>query len=301
MKTAIIPPGRLAYPYGLRGDRYHLTLCHLIPSLASYTEFYRRRSHQGDYIILDNSAHEMGVGNGIERLIEAAHEISASEVVLPDRLFIGDDTLEQAVEALPILREKLPKVKVMGVPQGRTIQEWEDCLHGLVSIGVDTIGISKDYEVWPGGLRDRVHEAVMAGNQEIHLLGWGRRLNALYELAREYGERLRGVDSAKPLVYASHGLFLPIDPHEVPPMYPRRKDDFFGLRTLPVMATSWNIQVFRAWAHGKTEIELDRLLGSLGVSEYEADYKTREVTLPPDWAKSFSSIPVNTGWRWKAA
>lgn len=227
MKIAVIPPATLLQSYGILGDKYHLCLSHEVLTNVGYAEFYQRRRQEGDFVILDNSAHEQLEGQSLDQLVLAAQYIGPSEIVLPDRLFFGDDTLERSTEAYERLRTEFPSTKLMGVPQGRTISEWVTCLEGLLQLGVDTIGISKDYEVWPGGLACRVldvgerHPSV-----DIHLLGWGRELWQLRNL--EESGLVRGVDSAKPIVYALHGVELPdvITP-ETAPKYPRRKNDFF--------------------------------------------------------------------------
>lgn len=227
MKIAVIPPASLLHTYGILGDKYHLCLSHEVLTNHSYAEFYQRRRQEGDFVILDNSAHEQLEGQSLDQLVLAAKTIGPSEIVLPDRLFFGDDTIERSTEAYARLRQEFPATKLMGVPQGRTISEWVTCLNALLSLGVDTIGISKDYEVWPGGLACRVADVgERHPSVDIHMLGWGRELWQLREI--EESGLVRGVDSAKPIVYALHGVELPdVISRETTPKYPRRKNDFF--------------------------------------------------------------------------
>jgi hypothetical protein len=256
LRIAVIPPISLLEEYGVLGDGYHLCLSNEVLSNTTYASFYRWRSEViGDYVILDNSAHEQLQGQSLDALMQAADLVKPSEIVLPDRLFFGDDTVERSAEAADKLRQVFPGTKLMGVPQGRHPREWVNCLMGLSSFAkVDTIGISKDYEVWDGGLAKLVMTVLQWGYrpEQIHLLGWGRELWKLKELAG----LVRGVDSAKPIVYAMEGIRLPDDLNEKnTPPYPKRKADFFessGSRYTPGFPAlaRHNIDCFRRCAGG---------------------------------------------------
>jgi hypothetical protein len=253
MRIAIIPPVSLLDSYGTMGDEYHLCLSDQVLKDDNYANFYEFRGTQGDYVILDNSAHEQLEGQTVDQLLLAARKIRPNEVVLPDRLFFGEDTLERSMEASIRFRRETPEIKQMGVPQGRTSQEWLNCLVGLKDIGVDTIGVSKDYETWDGGLFRLVSLVQSLGfsPKQIHLLGWGRELDQLDVLADE----VRGVDSAKPLVYALSGVELPCPiTRDNVPTYPRRRSNYFYEEgpfddTFFQRATH-NIGVFRFHARG---------------------------------------------------
>ena len=252
MRVAIIAPTPLLKEYAVLGDNYHLTLAHQILEGGEYLNFYRQRRVLGDYVILDNSAHEFGEGLNLGRLATAIQLLAPQEVVLPDRVFFGDDTLALSTEAYQYLAPKYSSLRLMGVPQGRTRQEYFCCLEGLVDLGVTALGVSKDYEVWEGGLVSLVEEVLrLAPNLPIHLLGWGRDLPQLWSLATTFPDQIRGVDSAKPLVYASQGLYLSMDPGAVVPEYPRRSPNFFHLQDLDPPTALHNITVFRSWAQGQ--------------------------------------------------
>jgi hypothetical protein len=237
-------------------EQYHLCLSDEILSdpQGLYAKFYRRQSEMGRYVILDNMAHETGCGNNVERLIHAIDIIQPAEVVLPDRLFFGEDTVALSTKALGRLTDHYPLgLHYMGVPQGRTFNEWFECLRGLAQLGVTTIGISKDYEVWHGGL---VALAEMILNEytymTIHFLGWGRdlqQLSSLGALSTVYPKCLRSVDSAKPFVYAHAGVAIPRDLAKVP-TYPRRPHDYFAVTAINGAILDHNIEVFREAAKG---------------------------------------------------
>ncbi len=248
MKTAIISPIPLLEKYATLSDSYHLVLTHLILQEPEYVSFYKKLSRQGHYIILDNSAHEFGNSFKIEQLERAAKLVEPSEITLPDRLFFGDDTYRQSKEAISILRKTFPTVKFMGVPQGRHVEEFMECLQNLSLLGIDTVGLSKDYEVWEGGLVGlvkRIHS--VCPRRDIHLLGWGRDLKQLWTLSRLKGYNIRGIDSAKPLVYASCGIRLDLNDAE----YPGRTEEFFYLKDIDDDLARDNIKYFQFLARGK--------------------------------------------------
>ena len=250
MKVSIIAPTSGLEQYASRSDHYHLTLSHLVLCDPDYRRFYERRSVEGDWIILDNSAHEFGGGMSTTDLLVAAAAIQASEIVLPDRLFFGDDTYENSKNAFYECKKALPEISLMGVPQGRTPEEYDLCAFNLIKLGVDTIGVSKDYEVWEGGLMRRV-QLIRSWSEsvQIHLLGWGRDLRQLYYLSQEPDLRIRGVDSAKPLVFASKGILLPDPEKEIDsPIYPKRPTDFFSSDSLFPPTALHNIEMFKKFA-----------------------------------------------------
>lgn len=219
---------------------FHLSLSHLL-DMDEYATAYRNFARRGDWVILDNSAHENQVGNNPELLLHQARELGAKELVLPDSLFDAQDTLRRTREALAVYTEfsdgSLPQFMI--VPQGTTIYEWGYCLHELVQSLLQTLGevrftlgVSKDYEMWVGGLDTLFrrfilpmhNDLVLNPLMEVHLLGWGREQSALTSLAHRY-PWIRSTDSAKPTVYAMNNIPLKLSKES--PSYPGRPKDFF--------------------------------------------------------------------------
>lgn len=251
MKTARILPVALLEK---KSSTYHLVLSYLAQKNPEYRQFYCQRAQAGDFVILDNSAHELGSSGDWRELISLAEEMEVSEVVLPDRLFFGDDTYNQSREAIKGLRFHSLETRTMGVPQGRTPQEFSKCLSKLLDLGIDTVGISKDFEVWPGGIRALVEEVCTEDDDvQVHLLGWGRDLKQLYLIGScpWLKHRIRGVDSAKPAVFAAAGISLPSSPWASPPVYPTRQKNFFDLKDVDEELLSRNLSIFQAWAKGE--------------------------------------------------
>lgn len=276
MKAALIPPISALRSFG-KGD-FHLLLSHLLENKA-YWDHYEEQRNRGAYLVLDNSAHENGQGNDPEFLMYQACKIGAQEVVVPDVLFDVNGTIEGALAAHETWFEKrlspteIVRTKaLMYVPQGNTYIEWQHCLLNLVNIHLFTarkydlsssliIGVSKDYETWEGGLLRLVSDDLVPLREslfrqgvrmQVHMLGWGRQLWDLDEIARTH-PWIRSTDSAKPFVYAFSGRNLWFFRDTSPPLYPGRSEDYFERKmTTQVTATAHqNVELFRSLAEGR--------------------------------------------------
>lgn len=271
MKASVLPP--IPHLDLAEGRDFHLTLSHLCDH-PRYVEFYRSERDRGAYIILDNGAHEHQSGEGPNHLLRKAEQIRANEIVCPDFLFDADQTVSLAEKALPIFSTemgfrtsyfvgtRIQLYRIMLVPQGRSYLSWRRCLHHLIELYYalpfqlpPVIGVSKDYEVWDGGLyrliKNDIWPLVQEHSLDVHLLGWGRDLTALPIIAREFGSWIRSVDSAKPIVYAAAGMGFE-DLFEAPE-YPKRPEGYF-LKSLPVEHVSLarrNISVFDRCCDGR--------------------------------------------------
>lgn len=216
----------------------HLALNHLLDD-EEYRRFMTVCGDAGDWITLDNSAHEFKSGQAIENVLMNAITIKAREIVIPDTLFHAMFTVQQARQAFKFLEESAlfqacsPTPRLMVVPQGRDEMDWAWCLGQLVETAqayrfkeLLTIGLSKDYDKFPGGLPHLLHkylEPYALQGINVHLLGWTCNWN-LSSLAREYGF-IRSIDTAKPFIYAMRGHRLT---HQRPPAPMRRPEDYFS-------------------------------------------------------------------------
>jgi len=268
MLSALIPPvpdlDRFA-----TGPGIHLLLSHLFDK-DGYLDYYARRSRAGDYLILDNSAHENGIGNKMEDLLEQASYVGVNEVVVPDVLFDARATVEAARRTLRYLETKegqskytrAERPRLMYVPQGTGRLQWTYCLRSLLNLhdhycieqNLDepVIGVSKDYYNWPGGipsLFDSSLTSVKATRPRVdfHLLGWPTDLWQTAAVARRY-PWVRSTDSAKPFVYAKNKILL--EPGGKVPDYPRRDERYFDepLQEDVIDLAQRNVEVFAAAA-----------------------------------------------------
>lgn len=274
MKAALITPIPMLQTLAF-GDM-HLLLDNLAQESPAYRSYYRKRAAQGDYLILDNSAHEEGAGNDHVGLLTRARQVYASELVCPDVLFDAMGTVDRTAGALAYYKDQnMLGLQLMLVPQAALEpfnkgEEWAKCLYMLCEMHSQTfpgktftVGISKDYEVWPGGIDALITRYVKPlldqrkYDFEVHLLGWGRDSARLYDLGRNH-TWIRSTDSAKPYVYASQHTSIPYptyayttaDPRAIFPPYPGRPDGFFNMEfdQSQIAIAINNALAFHAWA-----------------------------------------------------
>lgn len=256
MLVAPIPPVTEFVNNPKPHGHFHLALSHLFDSHPEYLRYFieRRKAGMGDYVVLDNGAHENKTGEPISKLLELAVLIDADEIVLPDVLddYIG--TVEATATALDQIEQNLELAKnfldkkgrrIMLVPQGKDYDEWRRCLEKLLqlydfmvrsqdlSAEIPVIGVSKDYDdVFPGGL----HQAFLGELEglrdevDVHCLGWPRDLWNFGRLLHDF-PWIRSTDSARAYVYALAGVRLELGaPY---PEYPKRPSDYFSHQMTP--------------------------------------------------------------------
>lgn len=266
MKTCLIAPIPDLDRFVGEQFKHHLLLDHLfdIPEWGDvYREFYARRKRAGDFITIDNGAKEHARGSGLAQLLARAREVDADEVVVSDIRFKGRESLAlsqlEMMQLLSHLREEYEAAgmpRLMIVPHGETIIDWRNCMFALERVAehvlnaIDgpqyTIGLPYAYDhVFIEGMMPLVELAVKEVTpNNVHVLGWPRRLSTLDDIGGAYPD-IRSIDSSRPIVYGQRGL-LAIDHNE----YPGRPINFF------TNATPWeqdavvhnNIDIFRSLA-----------------------------------------------------
>ncbi len=188
------------------GDRRFMALVHLL-EYGRYRRFFEERVKAGKYVILDNSTVELGAPWPMEDYVEKAMSIGASEILLPDWLHSANRTLDAAESGLRRIENSGYSGNVMGVPQGKTQEEWIECLEEMLGMGITSIGVSRRYLDKFGQSRlfacYVVYHVAMQMNVDfsIHLLGAG--LPAEKEVAPCLRlPRVVGVDSSMPSYFA---------------------------------------------------------------------------------------------------
>jgi len=261
MRIALIPPTPELPEMPLTG--IHLILSHLLED-DRYASFYTTRALHGDYVILDNSAHEYGAGNKAEQLLAQCAAVFADEVVAPDVLFDANATVEASRSMFRYIDTHWEqylianKPRLMLVPQGTNRGEWVKSLHGLlrawdVVLGSrdmedPVIGVSKDYDsIVKGGITTLIKQYLEPMKAEVHCLGWPTNLWSLAKVMQEC-PWVRSTDSAKPYVYAANEILL--EPGGSVPEYPRRAPDYFTkpLTDKQRKIATRNVKVFQAAA-----------------------------------------------------
>lgn len=208
MQVASIVP--MPYLHLVKDKSYHLCLAHLALRFSGYRDFYKGLAESGKFVILDNGAAE-GETVEIERLVELAVYMKASELVLPDFLGDYDRTLDEAYRALHYVRSKENyKGRIMVVPQAPSFEKWLSAACEMLEWPVDTIGIPKflTYAFGPYArllALNQLKNRVGLDFREIHLLGCAydpREVGAISVLSPV---EVRGVDSSLPYLYTREG------------------------------------------------------------------------------------------------
>jgi hypothetical protein len=219
MKVAPILPTPLLGK--IQDEEYGMCLFQIVKTNPEYAEFYRNQVKMGHFIIMDNGAAEGTNPSSIE-LMEVYPLVNPSEIVLPDVVYDKHETLKRTEEAyIRFCQAGLDKtIRFMAVPQGRTFEEWRSCAEIMIQQdAIKTLGVSKfvtpKFQEEMGADANVRLECVDAINElkaqynrpdiEIHLLGCWSNPKEIGEIAKAYGDLVRGTDSAIAYVYARAG------------------------------------------------------------------------------------------------
>ena len=195
----IVPVGCLEKT---KDNQYHMCLAHLVKQSEEYGKFFRRMSDEGKFVLMDNGAAE-GEQLSVEELVECYQLVRPTQIVLPDTLLDGTDTLRKHFDALSYLHgyygEKLP-FGAMGVPQGHDFTEWYGCMIKMAVIGeISCLGVSKFLEMETGDreVRYRAAKAIeeVDDSMEVHLLGCSDGSRVVRKTFEDF-PMVRGCDSA---------------------------------------------------------------------------------------------------------
>lgn len=224
----------------ISGHYYFLALSHACEDY-DYLKFFATMSALGKFIILDNSAVELGEPEPFKDYLEKAIAIRASQVILPDFFQNPDQTLKAAWEAIEQLAASDYQCKIMVVPQGHTMTEWvmnayellevraQSKNHGLVY--PTTLGASCRYTDLFGprsnmffAMTQRIGK-FNSTNLNMHFLGC--YMDPVAELSHILGKpEVQGIDSSYPSVYARHHMLLTTGAFRMP--RPPRDIDFIN-------------------------------------------------------------------------
>lgn len=262
MQTILIPPVPELQNYP---QRMHLLLYHLLQEYRDYHQHYVNARIRGDYLILDNSAYELGESVNLDSLILKAIRLNVQELVAPDVLGNSLATIERTEAFLLALRQRerffkngIPRI--MLVPHGQTHHEWVGCLEILLAKHhfyfpekTPVVGIARRYEDIDGGLIGLVDQCKVKRTQrmfDVHLLGWGRDIWALGTIGHKH-PWVRSVDSAKPFHLGMAGISINI--HKPKVQYVGRPQDYFERKLSPFESShvEHNISVFQKMAAGE--------------------------------------------------
>lgn len=212
MKLAVIAPPEFLNEVHHARLSYHMALGQELIRNVAYCDWYRWRHVRGDFIIVDNGAAEPGDERiPFEAVLEAAEYVRADEVILPDVLYDGHQTVAFTTD--PNVYNQVPVRSRIIVPQGRSLEEWIECFEAITKrIQYRTIGVAKHLEVSVEGGRPAILRWLRRQNWtdlvDIHLLGiWANPLVEI-ERASQAWSGIRGIDTAAPIAYAQHKMFI---------------------------------------------------------------------------------------------
>lgn len=220
MKIATILPQ--PYICLTQDDDYFMALAHLInkPGMELYTNFFKQKSlDPKNYIIMDNGLIE-GAPQPIEAMLYLSKEIGADELILPDVFTNQKETMLAVQDACEhLVLHGYGNLKLMAVPQGKTLEEWVECAAAFVNEPmINCLGIPKVLVNILGrdgrfmAIAELMEKVGSLHGKELHLLGcWKSDLEiTLLAKATQQGliPEIRGVDSALAYVYARANVKL---------------------------------------------------------------------------------------------
>lgn len=206
-------------------NQYHMCLAHLVDCIE-YADFYRRMSDEGKYVLMDNGAAE-GNQLQLEKLLEMYEVIRPTEIVLPDTLYEAGSTIQKSRNFMTLLNEHGLKdtYKVMAVPQGSTLEEWEACARIFVKdTRINSIGVSKFLNIATADRYVRIKACdILArllreynrSDMEVHLLGCDEG-PLIVKVIHKAHPCVRGCDSAFAYLQAQSKKELTLEDDERP-------------------------------------------------------------------------------------
>jgi hypothetical protein len=187
---------------------------------TDYITYFKqiRRGDHGSVVIMDNGAAEGGAMSP-EELIGQADQLRPDVLVVPDVIQDPDASYGAACSFLEhkdwlAYKEMMPLTQLMMVPHGATYSEWLRDLDRLLSLDPQIIGVARAHtRLAPDapihGRASLVREVFRHSKRvRVHLLGLTENPVELFPIAREFGARVMGVDTALPWVLAAEELRL---------------------------------------------------------------------------------------------
>jgi len=232
---------------------FNFCLAHLALKDSAYISYYK---NSPKFKICDNSAFELGKPMPAAEVVKAAKFLNANEVICPDSLRNGRETIETTTEFINYLKMngEMGKFQLMGVVQGCNALDWYECFDFMVkSPDINTVGINYlscgIFGSDPMASRiSAVQSALIIHRvtKPIHLLGMGG--NPL-ELKFYKPGTIRSCDTSMPVVQGLNRNRFDEVSGLVGPKLPR-PDNFFelALDKQQIEDIIYNVGLLRKWA-----------------------------------------------------
>ena len=219
-----------------------------------YEAFFRRLREigQGVDITLDNGLIEQGYALPPGVMMAAAQLLHAKTVVLPDVIANKKATLEASREAAKLYGEVHAEVTLMGVAQGRSLEEFVICGLELAKVA-DVLAVPRHSVARVGTRSEIIHQLYEGTGKPIHLLGFSD--DVLDDLNCARMEGVTGIDSAMPIWFGLYGY--PIEAYwgdpDINPEHRKRPLNYWGLGPIDDLVVE-NIRKVRTWLRGVTPV-----------------------------------------------
>lgn len=219
---------------------YLLVLAHdILEHKSGYKEFFQQlhNDFQGKmFIIVDNSAIELGDALPAKYLSAAANIVNASCIVLPDILNNAEDTIKASIMGSRSLRHTsdLGDLSFMVVPQGDSIPQLHWCIQQLSLIpNVKYWGIPRSISNIFGSrevLKEILgYQHVGPSGPRIHMLGMSS--NLFDDIWCTSYPNVMGIDSANPIVVGLKNVSIIDDINSY--RHTSRPENYLSIGTLP--------------------------------------------------------------------
>ncbi len=193
------------FPYHDLISDYPYVLGHLMNQDKEYHEFYKEKVKNSSYSILDNSAFELGKSIDHKELFDLADYLKPKVLVLPDTLHDQQATLDASIEFYRNYKLQLNVMGIncMGVVQGNSFSELEECITQYVNLGIPYIAIPyhciKDADLH--NVRAIFFKAIVGRINQcfIHFLGI-ENPSELLLYTREEKSKISSIDTSSPIL-----------------------------------------------------------------------------------------------------
>jgi hypothetical protein len=139
----IIPTDYLNHLKYLSKRQFHLVLAHQVLKDKKYVKYYKNIKNA--FIIMDNSAYELGEALDDNILLRVIKIMSPDEFVIPDVLYDMKKSIERYEKFMKIFKP-IKNMSLMAVPQGKTLKEWTKCYcYFKDKPEINTLGIGQIY------------------------------------------------------------------------------------------------------------------------------------------------------------
>lgn len=229
-EIALIPPVPHLRDFNTTGTC--MLLAHLCKQ-PDYVKYYRERRMLGDYLILDNSAFELGASlSSMPMLMALGSYLQAQEIVAPDSIMDQHGTYGRSLEAVTWMASHVGQhawrqagsPRIMVVPQvdpsHETSDDYGEHAELLMKLWHDgapylrghiTLGVSKNMDRLFGGwmllFHEIVRDLIRGFPIEVHCLGAPKSLTRIKKVIQRESY-IRSLDTALPFVCAVHGVEL---------------------------------------------------------------------------------------------